>query len=281
MADTPAGSSSARAARRDDRRASSAVGVLGLLLAGLVAGLWISAAPDPSGTERSDVRLATVYDPPTTPLELVLVQGDGQLFAAAATDPLVRRPEQIRGGPVSHAYRMQRPMYGWLGWAGSGGQRDLVGIALVAITVVSAGALVWVLARHFEAIGADARLALLALAIPGVVADLLYVGPEILGTVLALVGFLRWRDRADRGGWLTLGCFALAILCRETLVLIPAAIGARELVSSPRAPRRSGAPRVHRRRRAATSAVRRAARRPRPGGHRARHSPAFPQAGRR
>jgi len=205
------------------RHSAAAVGLLGLVLASLIAGLWFASAPEPTDFERHPERLAGIYDPPRTSLELALVQGDGQLFASQASDPFLRQPELIRGGPSGQAYRLQRPLYGWAGWVASLGQPGAIPPALIAITIAATGALIYVAARQLERIEADPRFALLLLLCPGVLADLIRIGPEVLGTTLALVGFLRWRRQAPHAAVPVL-CFIAAGLCRETLLLVPAAL---------------------------------------------------------
>ena len=66
--------------------------------------------------------LSSMYSPPRDRVQAAFDLGDGQLYAGMATDPLVRHPDMVRGEPSEQAYRYQRPAYGWLGWALSGGR---------------------------------------------------------------------------------------------------------------------------------------------------------------
>lgn len=65
-------------------------------------------------------------------------------------------------------------------------------------------------------------------ALPGCLSAASFLGPEPLGTALALGGVLAWR--APRRTALAVGLFAAAGLCRESLLLVPAAVGLAELV---------------------------------------------------
>jgi hypothetical protein len=216
--------------RSDVRRtAVTAAAVTGVAL--LIAMTWLAGTPATPAevAEANDTLLSAVYDPPTRPVEIHLARGDGQIFATHAQDPLMRRPELIRGGEAEQAYRLQRPLYGWLGWAASGGQAGLAPWALIGITIVSVGFLAAVVARFLEELGCDGRWAALIVLIPGVMTDLTWVGPEVLGTALLVVGIRAWRPANRRLG-VALVAFALAGLARETLLLVPAVLVIVELV---------------------------------------------------
>lgn len=219
---------------------------LALVVCCALCGYWfgsvVAVTPPELRQADGDPLISSMYAPyATSAVEEALVKGDGQVFAGQATDPAVRRPEMVAGGPEEQAYRYQRPLYGWLGWVASGGQRDNVAWALVVVTVLSTVALVAVLASWLDAAGRDPRLALLLLMTPGVFVDLTWVGPEVLGMALALGGLRRWMKRPpapDRGWWVgTIALFALAGLCRETMLLVPAVLA---LLDLRRRDRRSG-----------------------------------------
>lgn len=193
----------------------------------LAVGLSVTIAhrefggPTPLAVSGAGSLISARYDPPTSGVEGALVQGDGQLFATHAADPFLRRPEMIRGGPEEQAYRLQRPLYGWLGWAASGGQPDAVPVAVVVVTVASVVALVagaaWTLARR----GAEPALALVLVVAPGALADLRRVGPEALGALLVLAGTWAWSRRSPWTGCAAVVCFGAAGLLRETLLVVP------------------------------------------------------------
>jgi hypothetical protein len=191
----------------------------------VVAGLGVPSQPEADGR-----RIAAIYDPPDRAVEAALNRGDGQLFAALATDPAVRRPDQVRGPASEQAYRYQRMGYGWLGWAASGGQADWVPWALIALTAASVGLLVGAGAVLLADRGVDPRFALVLALQPAVAIDLTWIGPEVLGTALAALGLAAWTRQAarpmrpDAATWAAVVCFAAAGLCRETLLLIPAVL---------------------------------------------------------
>jgi hypothetical protein len=192
--------------------------------------------PVPASIPGSGSFISARYDPPTSGVEVGLDLGDGQLFATHAADPFLDQPAQIRGGPEEQAYRFQRPLFGWLGWLASGGRPGAVPWAVVGLTVASVVALVVGAGRLLRERGADPRLALVLLATPGVLADLQRVGPEALGVLLVLVGAVAWTAR--RPIWVPIVLFAAAGLCRETLLLVPAALLLHDLVRSDPAGRR-------------------------------------------
>ncbi len=114
-----------------------AVAVVGGCLAAAVVVGYVDSQPSPCcGNERPYVAL---YHGPLSRIEAVLARGDGQSFAALAQDPLLLRPSVIRA-PGKYAYRAQRPLWGYLAWAGSAGQAELTGWVLAVLTVLSCAA---------------------------------------------------------------------------------------------------------------------------------------------
>lgn len=215
----------------------AAVALIATVLAAAVAAWWFTSAvdsPAPAGRYVAGRQVAAVYDPPVDAVERALNKGDGQVFAAQATDPLARTPDLIRGGPTEQAYRYQRPAYGWLGWlASGGGARHRVAPALAAVTVAATGLLVLAGARYLAARGTDPRGALLLLLLPGVAVDLTWIGPEVLGLGLVVLGLDAWLRRPPGPPavpWRAVGAFAAAGLCRETLLVVPATLAALALV---------------------------------------------------
>lgn len=215
-----------------------AVGAIAAIMCFALVGYWFtSVVTAPTKADQDDGRgqlISSMYDPPENAVENGIVKGDGQLFAGQATDPLVRRPEMVRGPESEQAYRYQRPLYGWLGWAASGGRPAAVAWALIAVTALSVVLLVVASARWLAASGADPRWALAVLVMPGVFVDLTWIGPEALGVALVVLGLHRWlgvgrREDPAEGAlpagaapdWVAVACFAAAGLCRETLLLVP------------------------------------------------------------
>lgn len=213
---------------------------LALVAAALAVLVALPAFTDPVPEDIPDTGsfISARYDPPTSGVEVGLDRGDGQLFATHAADPFLDQPEMIRGGPEEQAYRFQRPLYGWVGWLASGGQAGAVPGAMVGLTVASVVALVVAVGRVLAARGADTRLALVVLAAPGALADLQRVGPEALGTLLVVAGAGAWtshRSGPNRWApWAAVACFAAAGLCRETLLLVPAALLVHDLIRGER-----------------------------------------------
>jgi hypothetical protein len=158
------------------------------------------------------------------PLEILIVQSDGQAFATLARDPsLARAPEQF-GTEEEAAYRAQRPLVPWLAWAVSLGRPGWVPPAFAGICVASTGAAAAALGALF---GRRRRwLGLAVLLLPGVISALSYFGPEPLVLALLLGGLLAWK--AERPV-LAAGLFAAAALGRETALVVPLALGAWEL----------------------------------------------------
>jgi ABC-type arginine/histidine transport system permease subunit len=65
---------------------------------------------------------------------------------------------------------------------------------------------------------------------PGVLAVLRTVGPEPLGCGLAVLAIARWKTHR----WQAVACFTLAVLCRETFLLVPLVLAVHGLVSERR-----------------------------------------------
>lgn len=212
--------------RRVAVRVAAVVGLLTTLIV-LAEFRYPIPVPDP-GTWTAGRVLSAQYDPPRQSVETMLVQGDGQIFATHAQDPLIRRPDAIRGGPREQAYRLQRPLYGWLGWMASGGRAPAVPWALLILSAASVTVLAGVIAWSTFTFGGDPRYGLLVLLAPGAYADLAMIGPEALGTALLVVGLSLWA-RADRSRWAAVTCFATAGLARETMLLVPLALGLIEI----------------------------------------------------
>src|SRR5206468_2285732 len=73
------------------------------------------------------------------PLDVMLVTGDGQAFAAIARDPTLTRPGVFHASNREMAYRAHRPLASYLAWAGSLGHPGWVPPALAAIYELGAG----------------------------------------------------------------------------------------------------------------------------------------------
>lgn len=210
--------------RARGRRAVAGVALAAFAVTSVVALLWFVRPTDEPLT-ASDGLVSRIYDPPTRQVERLLIARDGQVYATTASDPLAAETDAIRGGPAEEAYRYQRPAYAWLGWVASGGgQAAAVPWALIGLTVLSVTLLVGATALALDRAGAPPVWALVVLITPGVMCNVIFVGPETLGTALVVLGLLRVRVAGGRATVGALALFAAAGLCRESLLLVPAVL---------------------------------------------------------
>lgn len=192
-----------------------------------LAFVLVNLAQMESTIEYENPPYVRLYDHPDTKYEVLVNQGDGQAFAALAQDPLLRRPEVFRAGTDEAAYRAQRPLLGWLGWALSGGQASRVPTVLVVLAVIGYGALGAALAASLAARGAPLWGAFVVLVTPGAIVTLDWTGPEAATAALALLGLLLWQRERPA---LAAGALLAASLGRETLLIVPLAILAHDLI---------------------------------------------------
>jgi hypothetical protein len=146
--------------------------------------------------------------------------GDGQAFATLARDPTLSRPEQFLGGDERASYRASRPLFAYFAWTLSLGQRDWVPGAMTAVVVAAAGAAAAGLAALIERRGGSPWPAAVVVLLPGALAALLGLIPEMLALAFAVGGLLVWERDVPRPV-LAGGLFALGALTRETMVLVP------------------------------------------------------------
>jgi hypothetical protein len=192
-----------------------AVAVVGALIGAALLFTFLASRPiPPPGTM---VPFASIYHDPLSKLDVMLTGGDGHAFAVIAEDPTLSRPDVLRV-PKEFAYRAQRPVWGYLTWAVSGGQARFTGWALVALTILSCGAACAVAGWLLLARGRSAWWALL---VPLVGFETLTEAtPELFSAALVGLGVILWsrRRRASAVAVLT-----IATLTRETMLL---AVGA-------------------------------------------------------
>ena len=206
-------------------RTPALVGVIGLVLGSAFVLANIGAID--LSIESSDVPYVRLYDHPDDRLEVIVNQGDGQAFAALAQDPLLRRSEVFRAGPAEAAYRAQRPLLGWITWALSGGQAAVVPLVLVLLSLAGFAFLGAVTASLLEDRGAAGQLGLLVLLTPGALVTLDWTGPECIATAAAMLALGLWGRNRHRWAVIAL---VVAVLFRESLLVVPAAIGAHALI---------------------------------------------------
>ncbi len=198
----------------DDRKAALGGLAVGLIL---VAGTLL-------GTARSHPTGVFWVFPHQHPLSVTarqLVHGDGQFYAALARDPLLRRPSVFLVGRLDMAYRAQRPLLAWLGWALSGGQGRLVGWALLAVNVVAASVASLFLSRVARRFGRPWWVGVAGLLIPGAALAVSDSTSEVVGLACLAIALCWWMD----GEWRrAIVPFALAGLAHEAFLVAPLAL---------------------------------------------------------
>ncbi len=228
------------------RRDVLLAGGTALMVALAFTAVNLSRAEPPLSVAAEDLPYVTLYDLPEDRLQVLIFQGDGQAFAALAQDPLLKRPEVFNEGAPEASYRAQRPLLGWLAWLTSGGQAALVPAVLVAWALVGFTVLAVAAAVVAGWRNCSPTLAVVAALTPGALITIDYIGPEALGTAVALLAVGLWgRDRPSLV--IVAGLLTAAALARETLLLVPLVMGIRELLSEHRSMRRLvalGAPAV-------------------------------------
>ena len=200
--------------------------VAALAAAAMIYGIGITVIPPP-GTVTS---YTSTFSLPQSAVEVVLVRADGQAYGALALDPTLAHPEVFTNGPEWASYFARRPVLPALLWAGTGGDRALLPFAVTVVNAVGLGllaaatvALVQVRGR-----GQDERLAILVVLVPAVVMHFLNPAVEALAFGLAGFGLVLWTREPEPGMAAVL--FALAVLTRETMMIVPAMLALEALV---------------------------------------------------
>jgi hypothetical protein len=211
--------------QRPAGRVLAAIAAVGMVMAtGIVAG-FIATRPSPCCGD--EVPFASIYREPLSRLDVVLTAGDGHAFAVIAQDPLLRRPEVLRD-PAELSYRSQRPVWGYLTWAGSLGQAELTGWVLVVLTVLACGFACAVAAVFLVERG---RSAWWALFVPLVgFESLTELTPELFAVALLGSGILLWRSDRRVAAVVVL---SLTALTRETMLLGVGVLACWELLRAP------------------------------------------------
>jgi len=203
--------------RSDLGRHDLVLAVVAVLIAAVMMGSQLAFLP--ADREAGDPVARTLMRTDTDARERLLIRGDGQFFAALATDPSMSRPDVLRESPRGYAYRWIRPLLSWLAWAGSLGRPGAVPSALIALTALSAGVLVLGAAMLARTLRRTPSWALATLALPGSVVILEWTGPELLATglVLAAISLILREGRPTAPAVILL---TLSVLSRETLLLV-------------------------------------------------------------
>jgi hypothetical protein len=200
------------------------VALAGAALAAVLVLNMVDAARPDAG--HGDEPYVTLYARHRTQVEAVLVSGDGQAFAALAQDPSLARPGVIRADG-EYAYRAQRPLWGYLAWAGSLGQAGVVGWVLVVLEVLAAGFACGVVARLLLDRGANPWWALVTIAFG--YESITTLTPELLALALFGTGILLWQR--DRRAWAVVALCG-AVLTRETMLIGVAAVALWQLAAA-------------------------------------------------
>jgi hypothetical protein len=150
---------------------------------------------------------------------------DGQFYWGIAVDPIAHGT--VHDSFDTASYRYGHPLFGWLGWVASAGQARAAAPALAVLGLLSLFAAAASAASLARARGRAATAALFVALNPG----LLYAAAHDLAEPLcvallltALYGYVRKRRT------LMLVSLAFLPLAKETLVLVPLALAAWQLV---------------------------------------------------
>jgi hypothetical protein len=153
-------------------------------------------------------------------LEVVVVEGDGQSFAAIARDPAMRRPGVFLPDPDVAAYRFQRPLWGYLAWLATLGRPDAIHRALLVLSVLAAGFAAAATAILIGRRGGDPLLGAFVAITPGALAAYRQLTPELFAAGLAVAGIAAWTGSTRRTAAASV-LFAAAALGRETMLVVP------------------------------------------------------------
>lgn len=165
------------------------------------------------------------FSPPRTGFEVLLLRGDGQAYASVVLDPGLQRPEAWDEGAAAEAFFAQRPVFSYVAWVLSAGNPDWLSTAFIGLSALAGGLLVGATVAVLQARGRgqNVRFAPVVLIVPTVVVALVAFGPDVLAVGLSVTGFALWRASPSRKGW-AIVVFALAVLSRESALVVPAVL---------------------------------------------------------
>lgn len=182
-------------------------------------------SPHPGGPEQT-TRTLSISEPHSR-IEVLIGRLDGAFTFELARDPSLELLERnTHGDRAEVAYRAARPLTGWIAWVMSaGGRRELVGPALIVLTAVSFGAVVW--AVQWACVPGPARWPVAAALMPGMLIALIAPGlVDQPAAALAVAAVAAHRHRLART---TVILLTLAVLARESTILVAGAITLSEL----------------------------------------------------
>lgn len=197
-----------------------AVGIAGAAIAGIFL----------ASNLIEDSRIAVVTVRPYNPefagtrgaLNVMMARGDGQGLSIMARDPLLRRSPIP---PAETAYLAQRPVVSMVAWSVALGNPKRVPLGIAVSSVLGHAAAALGTAALLIRFRRNPWLAIAVGVLPGAIADVPNGGAETWGLGFAFAGLALWPDRR----WSAAGLMAVAALCRETYLLVPAALGVWEL----------------------------------------------------
>ena len=172
------------------------------------------------------LRIGTVYgNPARVPRGVWVFSGsigyDGQFYYRMALDP-ANLHKTAFGITMDAPYRFMRIGYSALAWALSAGQHAAVPYALVAINVAALGALGYLGGLLAQQAGRHAMWGLLLSCYFGVMDSLARDLTEPLGALCLVAGIYAYRKRHPL--WAA-AAFGYGVLTRETVLLVPVALG--------------------------------------------------------
>ncbi|MGE0881230.1 MAG: hypothetical protein AB7L13_12575 [Acidimicrobiia bacterium] len=210
------------------------VAIVGFIAAGISFGTAYRNAYNlpPSKPSTYGVPYAGIYAIPENGWQDRLNQSDGQAFAQLATDPTLSRPLVFVDGRNEAAYRAQRPVFGYLTWLASLGQRAWVPVVIFALTSLTVAALAMTSAVWLARRAVNPWFGLYVVILPGVQSIIVGGGPDAMAGWLVLAAVMAYERRVPQHGasstattdrrdlWIVSGLFAVAALTRETTMIV-------------------------------------------------------------
>lgn len=178
---------------------------------------------------------------------------DGQFFYRLALEPFTSQIDQYGVPLLPPLYRQQRILYPLLAHLAAGGRPQQVPLALVAVNLAALLALGYLAGCYARQVGRHALLGVALALYPGYMMTLARDLAEIVMAVFLLAGLLAWQRQ--RPGWAGLA-LALAVLARETALLLPLGLGLAHLPQLASLLRQESGGRLARLPRAALTALR-------------------------
>jgi hypothetical protein len=176
---------------------------------------------DPTGFVQFGSVAAASIEPPADAHVLAGTIGyDGQFYYVLAESPAIDAHVQEVFEPFE--YRVQRIAYPAMAWLLSGGGSEsglpwaLLVVNVFFALVATAAAVAWLRAR-----GWSGWLALAVGLTPGVLMTILRDLTDVVGLAAALGALWAWSERRE---WLTAGALAVAVLARETMLILAAVL---------------------------------------------------------